>query len=82
MVIPAVVTNIRLNKEIFNNREDVLDVLNDTLDMRLSTASILGARFPYISPAGRVDQWLPEKIRVKKIRQHADPLLCGWRLFR
>lgn len=63
---PAVVTNIRLNKEIFNNREDVLDVLNDTLDMRLSTASILGARFPYISPAGRVDQWLPEKNRVKK----------------
>jgi hypothetical protein len=44
----------------------VLDVLNDTLDMRLSTASILGARFPYISPAGRVDQWLPEKNRVKK----------------
>lgn len=63
---PAVVTNIRLNKEIFNNREDVLDVLNDTLDMRLSTASILGARFPYISPAGRIDQWLPEKIRVKR----------------
>lgn len=63
---PAVVTNIRLNKEIFNNREDVMDILNDTLDMRLSTASILGARFPYISPAGRIDQWLPEKIRVKK----------------
>jgi hypothetical protein len=63
---PAVVTNIRLNKEIFNNREDVLDVLNDTLDMRLSTASILGARFPYISPAGRIDQWLPERVRVKK----------------
>ena len=63
---PAVVTNIRLNKDIFNNREDVMDVLNDTLDMRLSTASILGARFPYISPAGRIDQWLPERSRVKK----------------
>jgi predicted acylesterase/phospholipase RssA len=63
---PAVVTNIRLNREIFNNREDVMDVLNDTLDMRLSTASILGARFPYISPAGRVDEWLPRKIRVQE----------------
>lgn len=71
---PAVVTNIRLNKEIFNNREDVMDILNDTLDMRLSTVSILGARFPYISPAGRVDQWLPEKVRVKK----ADSLLIHY----
>lgn len=71
---PAVVTNIRLNKEIFNNREDVMDVLNDTLDMRLSTASILGARFPYISPAGRIDQWLPEKLRVKK----ADSMLIHY----
>lgn len=63
---PGVVTNIRMNKEIFNNRVDVMDVLNDTLDMRLSTVSILGARFPYISPAGRVDQWLPEKMRNRK----------------
>ena len=63
---PGVVTNIRLNKEIFNNRVDVLGILNDTLDMRLSTASIMGARFPYVSPAGRIDQWLPEQVRVKK----------------
>jgi hypothetical protein len=63
---PGVVTNIRMSKEIFNNRVDVMDVLNDTLDMRLSTVSILGARFPYISPAGRVDQWLPEKMRNQK----------------
>lgn len=56
---PGVVTNIRMNREIFNNRVDVMDILNDTLDMRLSTVSILGARFPYISPAGRIDQWFP-----------------------
>jgi hypothetical protein len=62
---PAVVTNIRLNKEIFNNREDVMDLLNDSLDIHLSTASILGARFPYISPAGRIDQWLSPTQRVK-----------------
>jgi predicted acylesterase/phospholipase RssA len=62
---PAVVTNIRLSKDIFNNREDVMDLLNDSLDIHLSTASILGARFPYISPAGRIDQWLAPAARVK-----------------
>jgi hypothetical protein len=63
---PAVVTNIRLNKDIFNNREDVMDLLNDTLDIRLSSVSILGARFPYISPAGRIDEWIPAKLRTKQ----------------
>ncbi len=63
---PAVVSNIRLNKDVFNNRIDVMDVLNDTLDMRLSTASILGARFPYISPAGRIDETIPVKLRAKQ----------------
>lgn len=63
---PGVVTNIRLSKEIFNNRVDVLGILNDSLDMRLSTASIMGARFPYISPAGRIDQWLQPQNRVRE----------------
>jgi hypothetical protein len=63
---PAVVTNIRLNKDIFNNREDVMDLLNDTLDMRLSSVSILGARFPYISPAGRIDEYIPANIRTRQ----------------
>lgn len=63
---PGVVTNIRMSKQIFNNRVDVLEALNDTLDMRLSTASILGARFPYISPAGRIDQVIPANQRVNQ----------------
>lgn len=63
---PGVVTNIRMSRQIFNNRVDVLDALNDTLDMRLSTASILGARFPYISPAGRIDQVIPANQRVNQ----------------
>ena len=63
---PAVVTNIRLTRDVFNNRVDVMDVLNDTLDMRLSTASILGARFPYISPAGRIDEVIPSWNRVNQ----------------
>jgi hypothetical protein len=53
---PGVVSNIQLDPRIFNNRVDVADILNDTLDIKLSTASILGARFPYVSPAGRIDQ--------------------------
>ncbi|WEK37131.1 MAG: hypothetical protein P0Y53_06425 [Candidatus Pseudobacter hemicellulosilyticus] len=61
---PGIVTNIRLNREMFNNRVDVMDILNDTLDMRLSTASVLGARFPYISPAGRIDETISAQNRV------------------
>lgn len=61
---PGVVTNIKLNRDIFNNRADVADLLNDTLDFRLSTASILGARFPYISPAGRIDEYISPQMRV------------------
>jgi hypothetical protein len=63
---PGVVTNIMLNEDIFNKRVDVAGILNDTLDMRLSTASIMGARFPYISPAGRIDEWLPMGERFRK----------------
>lgn len=62
---PGVVTNIRLDKNIFNNRIDIAGILNDSLDIRLSTAAILGARFPYISPAGRIDETLPVNRRVK-----------------
>lgn len=63
---PGVVTNIKMSRQFFNNRVDVLEALNDTLDMRLSTASILGARFPYISPAGRIDQVIPGWQRVNQ----------------
>lgn len=63
---PGVVTNILLDKDIFNERIDVAGIMNDTLDMRLSTASIMGARFPYVSPAGRIDEWLPMGQRFRK----------------
>ena len=60
---PGVLSSIKLQKDmrnnktdIFNNRIDVVDLLNDTATIRLSTAAIMGARFPYISPAGRIDQ--------------------------
>lgn len=51
---PALVSNIRITKDVFGKRIDVLDSLPPGHDMHLSTAVVLGARFPYVSPAGRI----------------------------
>lgn len=52
---PGVISNIDMTDPIFNGRLDVLSLLNNTQDMKLSTAVVLGASFPYLSPAGRID---------------------------
>lgn len=57
---PAVFSNIRIGTNIiernyFNQRIDILDHLGESRDIKLSTAVVLGASFPYISPAGRID---------------------------
>jgi patatin-like phospholipase len=52
---PAVISNIAIDPITFNNRIDVLARLNHGRDMKLSTAVVLGASFPYVSPAGRID---------------------------
>ncbi len=51
---PGVVTNLRLDSSTFNNRVDVLKLLKPNNDITLSSGAILGARFPYLSPAGRI----------------------------
>jgi predicted acylesterase/phospholipase RssA len=53
---PAIVSSLDLDPTIYGNRIDVLDSLPSYEDIRLSTAIMLGARFPYISPAGRLEQ--------------------------
>jgi len=53
---PAVVSTIDIDPLIFNNRVDVLEKLQEGKDMKLSTAVVLGASFPYVSPAGRIDE--------------------------
>jgi hypothetical protein len=53
---PGVVCTIRLDDSVFNKRVDVLSLLQKDTSIRLSTAAILGARFPYVSPAGRIDE--------------------------
>jgi Patatin-like phospholipase len=60
---PGVITNINIdiNKEVFNKRVDVISLLETGADIHLSTVVVMGARFPYISPAGRIDQHLVKK---------------------
>ena len=57
---PGVVSNIIIDSLNFNNRVDVLNLLQKGKDICLSTAALLGARFPYVSPAGRIDKIFPE----------------------
>ena len=52
---PAVISNIKLSDERFNKRLDLLNLLSEEQDIKLSTAVVLGASFPYVSPAGRID---------------------------
>jgi predicted acylesterase/phospholipase RssA len=52
---PAVISNIKISDSVFNGRVDVLNLLHKKQDMKLSTGVVLGASFPYLSPAGRVD---------------------------
>ena len=54
---PAIISNIR-DESVFEGRKDVLNLLPCDEGMRISTAIVLGARFPYLSPAGRIkDQY-------------------------
>ena len=52
--VPAVVSNINIEKNVFGKRIDVLKSLDSSQDLSVATAVALGARFPYFSPAGRI----------------------------
>ncbi|KAA9039101.1 hypothetical protein FW778_09685 [Ginsengibacter hankyongi] len=51
---PGIVTNLKPDSGIFNERIDVLNLLGNNKDISLTSGAILGARFPYLSPAGRI----------------------------
>ncbi len=53
--LPTVISTIDISDYRFNQRLDFLDLLDEKKDLKLSTAVVLGASFPYVSPAGRVD---------------------------
>ena len=54
---PGVISNIKIDNSAFGKRIDVIGLLKKDTDMRLSTAVIMGARFPYLSPAGRINHY-------------------------
>lgn len=56
---PSVISTINIDAGTFNNRVDILRKLQQGKDMKLSTAVVLGASFPYVSPAGRIDELRP-----------------------
>ena len=51
---PGVVSNLLIDSSVFNNRVDVLSLLDTSTDISITSGAILGARFPYLSPAGKV----------------------------
>jgi len=51
---PAIVTNLQPDSGIYNERVDVLNLLPGDSDISLTSGAIMGARFPYLSPAGRI----------------------------
>jgi hypothetical protein len=53
---PSVISTINMNESFFNKRVDVLGLLSDEEDLKISSAVVLGASFPYVSPAGRIDK--------------------------
>jgi predicted acylesterase/phospholipase RssA len=52
---PGVISTIDMNESFFNRRIDILSLLDEKKDLKLSSAIVLGASFPYICPAGRID---------------------------
>ncbi|ULQ51385.1 hypothetical protein [Flavihumibacter fluvii] len=68
---PGIISSIVLAPDLFNRRIDVIDLLQPDKTIRLSTAAILGARFPFISPAGRIDSYKP---RVADNEKNPDSL--------
>jgi hypothetical protein len=57
--VPSVISSVKLKS--FSKRIDVLEVIdrvddNKKKSITLSTAAVMGARFPYVSPAGKIGE--------------------------
>jgi len=53
---PALISNIKIDTAVSQARLDILSQVEKGKDINLSTATILSARFPYLSPAGLIVQ--------------------------
>ncbi len=51
---PGVISNLKPDRKIFNGRVDVVSLLDTGTDISLASGAILGGRFPYLSPGGRI----------------------------
>jgi hypothetical protein len=67
---PGVISTIDMNEPFFNKRIDVLNLVSEENDLKLSSAIVLGASFPYVCPAGRIDK----KDSIKSKRDGSDSL--------
>jgi len=65
---PSVISTVAIDTKTFNNRLDVLSIIPKEKDIKLSTSVVLGASFPYVSPAGRIDE--PNASRKNGIKEH------------
>jgi len=78
---PAVFSNINIRGSLlasnnyFNKRIDILDLISNQRDIKLSTAVVLGASFPYISPAGRIDSL--KMINGKQVEEGSQYFVDG-----
>lgn len=66
---PGIISNVRMDSTIYGNRVDVLSLIPQGRELNISSAVIMGARFPYLSPAGRIDEELIQDDK-KEIRKH------------
>jgi predicted acylesterase/phospholipase RssA len=68
---PALISNIKMDSSISKARLDILSQIESGKDMNLSTATILSARFPYLSPAGLIIEKRPDPaIPGHLLKQH------------
>ncbi len=51
---PGVISNLKPDRGIFNGRVDVVSLLDTGEDISVASGAILGGRFPYLSPGGRI----------------------------
>jgi hypothetical protein len=68
---PALISNIKIDSSISKARLDILSQIDNGKDINLSTATILSARFPYLSPAGLIVDTKPDPMTPGQIlKQH------------
>ncbi|MDB5021344.1 MAG: hypothetical protein JWQ28_2471, partial [Pedobacter sp.] len=64
---PALISNISIDTSVSKARLDILGQIQKGKDIRFSSATILSARFPYLSPAGLIVQQTANPLDTSQI---------------